>query len=82
MVFDKIKQGTKEMMLRYGEHLDNMQRNKNQRSEIERWDNWVKDHYQSIMTKLREQVIQKEELEDLELKKQYKITEENEEYEN
>ena len=70
MVFDKVKQGTKEIMQRYEEHLDNMQRNKNQRNEIERWDNWVKDHYQSIMTKLREQVIQKEEFEDLEFEKE------------
>ena len=34
------------------------------------------------MTKLREQVIQKEEFEDLEFEKEYKITVENEEYEN
>ena len=47
-----------------------MQRNKNQRNEIERWDNWVKEHYQSIMTKLREQVIQKEEFEDIEFEKE------------
>jgi hypothetical protein len=54
-MFHQVQHYTAELMKQYDLNIETVQRCKNQTEEVNKWNQWVQDHYFAIMAKLKDQ---------------------------